>query len=130
MNDFTNELLRFFRGREEFYNASYLGRACYVPLDDGLRLKISFSDQGYADHYSALHLQVINNESVVDNLTMTFRDYFSKTPNAHMWTYNNKTEWYGNVPSSSEVSGMVDDICEYIRLYNQSFDQSEGMEMC
>ena len=54
MNFFEQELRKLFA--EQFPNATYVGRNCYIPLDNQIRACISFKTNGYADHYDTIHI--------------------------------------------------------------------------
>lgn len=126
MNYLQDQLKRFFSDRPEFENASYIGRACYVPLGEGLRLKAEFFNQGYADHYSALRLEVINNEQTADITVLRFSDYWNREKHNYIWDYYGKMSWYHGDPTNAEIKSVVDDVCEYISIYSQ---QNQGMDM-
>ena len=60
---------------ERYPDATYVGRACYVRLDEMNRAKIQFITTGIANQYSALRLTVLNRqEGDVDNLLLRFSD--------------------------------------------------------
>ena len=57
----------------EYPDATFVGRACYVRLDEMNRAKIQFVTTGIANQYSALRLTVLNRqEGDVDNLCFAF----------------------------------------------------------
>ena len=60
MNFFQGELLTLFRGRPEFRDARYVGRACYVPLPDGTKIKAEFVTGMMGNQYDALRLTAIS----------------------------------------------------------------------
>lgn len=126
MNFFQKELRRFFDNRPEFENASYIGRACYVPLDRGLRLKAQFIEQGYANHYYALRLQVINDEQNVDNLVLNFKDFWNTNSQKYIWD-SGETCWYCGSPTRNEIDSLVDDVCEFVSVYN-AMSQSDDID--
>lgn len=131
MNFFEQELLRLFRGRPEFVDAKYFGRACIIPIDKELKVKAEFVDCGTMDQYEALKLTVINRtDGVVDQLTLRFSDYFKKIEVGgcnvvpHIWICNGRAEWYKN-PSNIEMESLTDDACDYVGI----FDLQEHSEL-
>ena len=67
MNFFEKELRNLFGSSPMLRDAHYCGRTCLAKLDADLRVKLQFTTTGYADHYDAIKLAVINRtDGVVD----------------------------------------------------------------
>ena len=67
MNFFEKELRDLFGSSTTLRDAHYCGRTCLAKLDEDLRVKLQFTTTGYADHYDAIKLAVINRtDGVVD----------------------------------------------------------------
>ena len=102
MNFFEKELRNFFGSSPMLRDAHYCGRTCLAKLDEELRVKLQFTTTGYADHYDAIKLAVINRtDGVVDQQLFRFSDIIGQQAvegrdpiNPHIWDYNGRLEWY------------------------------------
>ena len=75
MNFFEKELRNLFGSSPMLRDAHYCGRTCLAKLDADLRVKLQFTTTGYADHYDAIKLAVINRtDGVVDQQLFRFSD--------------------------------------------------------
>ena len=75
MNFFEKELRNLFGSSPMLRDAHYCGRTCLAKLDEELRVKLQFTTTGYADHYDAIKLAVINRtDGVVDQQLFRFSD--------------------------------------------------------
>ena len=87
----------------EFQDAKYVGRACFVPLVDGTRIKAELITRGTHEKYEALKLTAMNKaEGQIDATILEFKDYFAAQKGStagaftpHIWIYREKPEWYG-----------------------------------
>ena len=60
---------------EQYPDATYVGRVCYVRLSDMNRAKIQFVTGSVANQYNALQLTILNrSEGQVDTLRLRFSD--------------------------------------------------------
>ena len=60
---------------EQYPDATYVGRACYVRLSDMNRAKIQFATGIVANQYNALQLTILNrSEGQVDTLRLRFSE--------------------------------------------------------
>ena len=60
---------------EQYPDATYVGRVCYVRLSDMNRAKIQFVTGSVANQYNALQLTILNrSEGQVDTLRLRFLD--------------------------------------------------------
>ena len=102
MNFFEKELRNLFGNSSMLRDAHYCGRTCLAKLDENLRVKLQFTTTGYADHYDAIKLAVINRtDGVVDQQLFRFSDIIGQQAvegrdpiNPHIWDYNGRLEWY------------------------------------
>ena len=119
MNFYEQQLRNIFGN--EFENTKYIGRACYFSFPDGNKVKAEFVTGGVANQYEALKLTAINrNEGSVDQLTLRFRDYFTRSSRQgnipHIWDDYGKVQWYGT-PLGSELAALSDAACDYVHMY-------------
>ena len=60
MNFFQQQLKWILGNQPEFQDAKYVGRACFVPLVDGTRIKAELITRGTHEKYEALKLTAMN----------------------------------------------------------------------
>lgn len=133
MNFFKNQFRKMFAGREEFDNAKFIGRAAYIPLDNGLNIKAEFLTQGVAGHWEALMLSTLNNGRQGDAIVLHFEDFLKpvhtdfRNRSKHIWTCDGVIKWY-TPPTEMELQELTDQIAEYASLFdieqNQYCEQS------
>ena len=83
-----------------------------AKLDENLRVKLQFTTTGYADHYDAIKLAVINRtDGVVDQQLFRFSDIIGQQAvegrdpiNPHIWDYNGRLEWYRPISQEAALS--------------------------
>ena len=103
MNFFQQQLKWILGNQLEFQDAKYVGRACFVPLVDGTRIKAELITRGTHEKYEALKLTAMNKaEGQIDATILEFKDYFAAQKGStagaftpHIWIYREKPEWYG-----------------------------------
>lgn len=128
MTFFEQELRKIVGSR--YPDATYVGRACYVRLNEMNRAKIQFTVCGTADHYDALKVTILNRrEGEVDTLCLRFQDVLGTKrvcnpnfPNGispHAWTYNGKTEWYAYHPNSRDYQLLTDALSDYLEVFQE-----------
>ena len=130
MTFFENELKKMFDSCDFITDKTYSGKTMLGKLGDDLRIKISFVTTGYADHYTALRVKIINRtEGEVDSETFKFGDIIGKQKTAYdridpyIWSYRGKDEWY--IPISDRQRELIaDTVTDYASLY-----LDEGMIM-
>jgi len=139
MNFFEQELRKLFE--DDYPEATFVGRNCYVPLGDRVRACISFKTNGYADHYETLHVKVLDRkDGPIDSITIRLSEllgtkasrstYLKDGVKPHIWIYNGKAEWYGFTPSSSDYEKMREEVTDYIELFREpEMTESQGMSM-
>ena len=102
MNDFEKQLHGILDMTNSFWTARYIGRACYAPITEDLRIKAELYSTRVAAQYDALKLTAISNKNgIIDSLTLHFSDYFPEESKLkafdtkkYIWTDGGKTEWY------------------------------------
>ena len=128
MTFFEQELRKIVQG--EYPNATFVGRACYVRLNNKNRVKIQFVTCSTADHYDALQLTVLNSGDgpPVDILRLRFADIWGKGQvnnlyiqqnGPYAWTYNGKTEWYAYHPNSRDYQKLTDALSDYLEVFQE-----------
>lgn len=139
MNFFEQELRKLLE--DEYPEATFVGRNCYVPLGDRVRACVSFKTSGYADHYDTLYVKVLDRkDGPIDNITIRLSEllgtkasrstYLKDGVKPHIWIYNGKAEWYGFTPSSSDYEKMREEVTDYIEIFREpEMTESQSMTM-
>ena len=138
MNDFEKLLHGILDTTNGFWNARYIGRACYAPVTEDLRIKAELHCTLVSEHYNALKLTTISNKNgVIDSLTLHFSDYLSVDPRIrisntrpYIWTKNGTTEWFGT-PKPQELFALAQAADEYAVQFDpeQAMSQTPDLEM-
>ena len=120
---FQNELDSILGKREETTDSVYIGRACFIPLDDKLKLKAELISTSTHNQYDALRLDIIGAQGKVDSVTLRFDEFFKQqktvsgtmfTP--HIWN-DNGFKWYGN-PTDSDRKALSNEVSKYITTFS------------
>ena len=131
MNFFERELRKLFGDGKSISNPSFAGRACLGTLGKELRVRVQFVTTGYADHYDALKIAVLNRtEGEVDRLLVQLRDVWGKKPVPgnpnfkdgifpHIWVNDEKTEWYAYQPNQADRGQLRRQVSEYLDLFRE-----------
>lgn len=139
MNFFEKELRKLFE--DEYPEATFVGRNCYVPLGDRVRACVSFKTSGYADHYDTLQVKVLDRkDGPIDNITIRLSELLGKKQSPspylkdgvqpHIWVDNGKAEWYGFTPSGSDYEKMREEVADYIEIFREpEMTENQGMTM-
>ena len=130
MTFFENELKKMFDSCDFITDKTYSGKTMLGKLDDDLRIKISFVTTGYADHYTALRVRIINRtDGEVDSETFKFGDIIGKQKTAidridpYIWSYRGEDKWY--IPITNNQRELIaDTVTDYASMY-----LDEGMTM-
>lgn len=123
---------------EHHPNATYVGRACYVRLNDVNRAKIQFVTGMIASQYNALQLTILNrSEGQVDTLRLRFSDLLGTkmTPHPnfrngvepHIWDDYGKAGWYVYHPTRQDYEVLSDAVSDYLEVFrdmSQSADRA------
>lgn len=98
MNFFEQELHKIVAPK--YPDATYVGRACYVRLDELNRAKIQFVTGIVANQYHGLRISILNrNEGQVDALLLNLSDILGKSIPA------TRTSKAGSPPTSGMTMG-------------------------
>ena len=122
MNFFEQELRKLFENN--YPNATFVGRKCYIPLGTRTRASIFFAAGEIADHYDRLHIEVIDREQGrIDRLILRFADLLGmkrlsggRTLEPHIWIYKNEVMWYTGQPTRQEYQVLREAVSDYIQL--------------
>lgn len=128
MNFFEQELRKIVAPK--YPDATYVGRACYVRLDEMNRAKIEFITGIVANQYHALRLTILNrSEGQVDILLLKLSDILGKkqtnNPNfrdgvsPHIWDDYGKAEWYVYHPNSRDYQQLTDAVSAYLEVFQE-----------
>ena len=134
MTDFERLLREVLDGTNNFWDARYIGRACYAPITEDLRIKAEFQSTLAAAQYNALKLTAISNKNgVIDTLTLHFSDYFSEAnklkafdTRKYIWTDCGKTEWYVK-PKAQELEALAQAADDYATQFDPEMAMQIGM---
>lgn len=132
MNFFEKELRNLFGSNPMLRDAHYCGRTCLAKLDADLRVKLQFTTTGYADHYDAIKLAVINRtDGVVDQQLFRFSDIIGQQAvegrapiNPYIWDYNGRLEWYRPI-SQEQRSQIANTILDYVGMYQEETEEND-----
>ena len=122
---------------EQYPDATYVGRVCYVRLSDMNRAKIQFVTGSVANQYNALQLTILNrSEGQVDTLRLRFSDLLgtkaTSNPNfrngvdSHIWDDYGKVDWYVYHPTRQDYEKLSNAVSDYLEVFqdmSQSADQ-------
>lgn len=135
MTFFEQELRRIVG--DEYPDATFVGRACYVRLSEMNRAKLQFISTSIASHYDALRLTILNrNEGQVDTLTLRFSDLLGKkqvsNPNfrdgvdPYIWDDHGQASWYVYHPDSRDYQKLTDAATDYLEVFQEQVQTSES----
>ena len=140
MNFFEQELRKLVGQSNALTDPRYVGRACYGRVSENIRAKLQYVTMGYADHYEALQITLINNtEGEIDRALIRFRDLWGSKPSSnpnfregvypHACTYNGKSEWYVYQPTPRDYEMLANSMDEYLELFSEDMEQGQGQTM-
>lgn len=128
-NFFERELGRVFGDGQVIRDPTYSGRACLGTLGKDLRVRAQFITTGYADHYDALKITVLNRtDGPVDTLVLKLKDLLGKksvpgNPNfregvsPHIWDNYGKQEWYTYHPTAADYEVIRQAAKQYLDVF-------------
>ena len=128
MNFFEQELHKIVAPK--YPDAAYVGRACYVRLNEMNRAKIQFVTGIVANQYHALRISILNrNEGQVDALLLNLSDILGKkqtsNPNfrngisPYIWDDYGKADWYVYHPNSGVYQQLTDAVSDYLEVFQE-----------
>ena len=128
-NFFEQELGRLFGDGQVIRNPTYSGRSCFGTLGKDLRVRARFITTGYADHYDALKITVLNRtDGPVDTLVLKLKDLLGKKPvpgnpnfregvSPHIWDNYGKQEWYAYHPTAADYEVIRQAAKQYLDVF-------------
>ena len=119
--------------------ATYVGRACYVELNENNRAKIQFVAPRVYENYTALQVNILNQkEGNVDELRLNFADIwgtkrvsnpnFPKGVTPYAWTYDGKTSWYAYQPTQADYAVLQKNLLNYLKVYDYLKDRKPSLD--
>lgn len=142
MTVFEQELQKLFGNDALFSNTRIVGNTCYGRLNEDVRIKARFVTCGYADHYPALKVTLINRrEGEIDSTLLRFRDLWGmkkvNNPNfregvsPHLWVCDGKAEWYVYQPNGTDRQQLKAAVKAYLEVFQEPVQgQQMGQKMC
>ena len=117
-----------------FPDARYVGRACYVRLNDINRAKIQFVTGGISSQYNALRLTVLNRqEGEIDRLLLRFGDLmgakmgnhpsFRSGAEPHIWDDDGNVDWYAYHPTQKDYETLTEAVEGYLEIFQEQTEQ-------
>lgn len=110
----------------------FAGKAMLSVISDDLRAKVEFVTGRVASQYEGLRLSIINkNEGVIDSQSIMFHEIIGmkgsdRDRKPHVWDDNGNANWFGYVPTASELTKIGSKVEDYIWMYA---DQDLGIHM-
>lgn len=132
MNFFQDQLNAIFTLSKFSEDVQYIGRAAYIPLDNGVIVKANFIKANIYNRYDALRLSAIADKKTVDTLILHFSDYFAESNGydkyPDIWEDGGDYEWYIQ-PVQSDFESLAEAADKYICLIEQQLTENKGMNM-
>ena len=132
MNFYEQELRDFFGGSPMLQDVHYFGRTCLAKLDQDLRVKLQFTSTGYADHYNAIKLAIINRtDGVVDQQLFRFADIIGQQ---HRPRTTSTVLKFGTITANrvvpthfprSSVPQIANTILDYVGMYQSETQEND-----
>jgi hypothetical protein len=135
MNFFEQELRKIV---SPYYpDATYVGRACYVRLDEMNRAKIQFATGNVSNQYNALRMDILNrNDGQVDTLRVRFADLlgnkqvsnpnFQNGVSPHIWDDYGKADWYVYHPDLRDYKMLGGAVSDYLDVFQEQIQESSA----
>lgn len=124
MNFFEQELQKIVGSRHP--DATYVGRACFVRLDEMNRAKIQFAVCGIVGEYSALSVTILNRQSgELDCINLRFKDVWENTvptfkrPHLPVIESESVTEWRDYQPSPEDYQELSNALERYLEVFQE-----------
>lgn len=132
MNFFQEQLKAIFTSSKFCEDVQYIGRAAYIPLDNGVIVKANYIKANIYNRYDALRLSAIADKKTVDTLILHFSDYFAESNGydkyPDIWEDGGDYEWYIQ-PVQSDFESLAEAADKYICLIEQQLTENKGMNM-
>ena len=122
MNFFEQELRKLFDDGKIIGSPFYAGKSCFGTLGKDLRVRVDLMD-------TCFDVAVIDRtKGPLDHFAVSFSDLLGRkfppehpqyvygvTP--HIWTYNNKTDWYAYHPTDADYEAIRQAVVQYLDLF-------------
>lgn len=132
MNFFQDQLKAIFTLSKFSEDVQYIGRAAYIPLDNGVIVKANYIKANIYNRYDALRLSAIADKKTVDTLILHFSDYFAESNGydkyPDIWEDGGDYEWYIQ-PIQSDFESLAEAADKYTCLIEQQLTENKGMNM-
>ena len=128
MAEFEDELRKLFEQTQMLNNITFTGRICYGWLDEDLRVKIEFVQNGTHNRYEGLKVTLLNRtEGRVDSLTLLLQDILGrKTVNSspqdrgvypNLWDHDGGVRWDRYQPNDADRQRIVSAVNSYLDVF-------------
>ena len=135
-NFFEQELRKLFGSGEIMQNPKFVGRVCLGELGGDLRARAEFVTMGWADHYEALKLTVLNRtDGEVDQLTLSFRDVLGRKTVSDpscpkgiipgINAYGDKAWWQIYQPIAADYQCLRQVADDYLNAFREQIQERE-----
>jgi hypothetical protein len=134
MNFFEQELRKMFPQQD----AQFVGRNCFLRIDDAIRAKIGFRTDGTHEQYEGIEAAIINRtEGVVDRSFIRFKELLGMKQNRggisvspHVWLSGGDKgyEWYGYKLTAADYKMIAGAVHDYLDVYREMTPQ-HGREL-
>ena len=122
MNFYEKELQKIVGSQHP--DATYVGRACYVRLDEMNRAKIQFAVCGIVGRYSALSVTILNRHGgELDHIKLRFKDAWENVISESCMPYipenGGTSEWHSHQPSPEDYQELSNALEKYLAVFQE-----------
>lgn len=141
MNFFEKELKKIFSDQSLLEEPSFVGRSCYGYLGKDLRVRAEFASPHIVDHYDALKISILNRTNgLVDTASLRLKDVLGTKPvpnnpnfpkgiDPHIWTYQEKAEWYAYHPTAEDYRTIRKAVGKYLDVFRPRENERENSSL-
>lgn len=136
MNFFEQELRKLFDDGKIIGSPFYAGKSCFGTLGKDLRVRVDLMDtcfdvavidrtKGPLDHFAVSFSGLLGRKFPPEHPQYVY----GVTP--HIWTYNNKTDWYAYHPTDADYEAIRQAVAQYLDLFwdRQQERMQDGPQM-
>jgi hypothetical protein len=116
-------------------DATYVGRTCYVRLDEMNRAKINFAATCVLSDHDALRMTVLNRDGgKVDSVLVRFDDllgtkhvdspYYPNGVVPSIMYVGDMAEWRAYIPNQSDYEKLGEAVSAYLSVYQEQTQES------
>ena len=120
MTFYEQELRKLFADGTVIGSPKFTGRACLGTLGKDLRVRVQFVTSGYADHYDAISVTVLNRtDGVVDKLRLRLKDILGikQVPGNPNFRNGVSPHIWEDGPTAADYSAMRQAVSEYLDVF-------------